>query len=75
MQLADLVIEQPQQAVELVQTYESILGFEGVISTAVSQFERSCLALSEEGWQLKRVSHRGSLVFPDAVIVAVYAKE
>jgi hypothetical protein len=75
MQLADLVIDQSEEAVrQLVNTYESVLGLDGMFVTAVSQFERDCLALSEEGWQLKRVSHRGSIVFPAAVVVATYEK-
>ena len=75
MQLADLAIDQSQEAVQqLVHTYESVLGLDGMFITAVSQFERDCLTLSEEGWQLKRVSHQGSIVFPDAVVVATYQK-
>lgn len=75
MQVADSAIEQLQQAEEqLVLTYERVLNADGVFRSAVSQFESECLTLVEEGWQLKRVSHRGSLIFPEAVVVAIYEK-
>lgn len=75
MQLADLMIDQPQQQTQqLVRNYEHTLDLEGAFVNAESQFERDCLALVEEGWQLKLVSHRGTIVAPRAVVVATYEK-
>ena len=70
MQLADLTIDQPQQQTEqLVRTYVNILDAEGTSVAAVSQFESDCLVLVEEGWRLKQVSHR------ETMVVAMYEKE
>ncbi len=75
MQLADLTIEPSQEEIQrLVCTYEDISDAEGTVETAVAQFEHACLKLLTEGWQLKRVSHRGSIVAPYVAIVAIYEK-
>jgi hypothetical protein len=75
MHVADLVIDQtlPQKQ-QLVRTYEGALDQENMFVTAESKFERDCLTLSEDGWRLKLVSQRGSIVFPHTV-VATYEKE
>ncbi len=73
MQLADLTIDQPQQQTQqLIRTYEGALDLEGVFASAESQFEMQSLAMVEDGWQLKRVSHRGTIVSPRLSVVAVY---
>lgn len=75
MQLADLTIEQSQQAGEqLVSTYKGVLNVDGMFISASRQFESESLTLLEEGWQLKRVSHRGTLLSPEALVVAIYEK-
>jgi hypothetical protein len=75
MHVADLVIDRPQQQLQqLVRTYESALDLNNTLVTAESKFEHDCLALLEDGWRLKLVSHRGSIVLPHAV-VASYEKE
>jgi hypothetical protein len=75
MQLADLVIDPSQQAgQQLVRTYESARNLDGTYSSAESQFEHDCLALLEEGWQLKGVNHRGSIVMPCMAVVATYIR-
>jgi hypothetical protein len=75
MQLADLTIDQPQQQTEqLVRTYTNILNADGDTVEAVNQFESECQVLLEEGWRLKQVSHKGSIMVPQAII-ATYAKE
>ena len=75
MQVADLVIDQSQQQTrQLVRTYEGTFGLDDTFVSAASKFEHDCLILSEDGWRLKQVSHRGSIVFPHAV-VATYEKE
>ena len=75
MHVADLVIDQPQQQIQqLVRTYESALDADNTLVTAESKFECDCLALSEDGWQLKLVSHWGSIVFPHTVVIARYEK-
>ena len=74
MHVADLVIDQPQQQTQqLVRIYEGTLDLDTTFVTAESMFERDCLALSEDGWRLKLVSHRGSIVFTYGV-VATYEK-
>jgi len=74
MYVADLVIDQPKtQTEQLVRTYESALDWDNTFVTAESKFERDCLTLTEEGWQLKLVSHRGSIILPHTV-VARYEK-
>lgn len=75
MQLADLTIDQPQQETQqLVRAYEGALDLDGTFVTAESQFERDSLGMTVEGWQLKVVSHRGSIVSPGVVVVATYEK-
>jgi hypothetical protein len=75
MHLADLVIDRPQrQLQQLVRTYESALDLDNTLVTAESKFEHDSLTLAEDGWRLKLVSHRGSIVSPH-VVVATYAKE
>ena len=75
MQLADLTIDQPQQQTQqLVRSYEHTFDLEGAFVNAESQFERETIALVEDGWQLKQVSHRGTIVAPRAVVVATYEK-
>ena len=74
MHVADLTIDQPQEQIEqLLRTYENTFDQDGAVVTAVSQFESECLVLLEEGWRLKQVSHRGSIVSPHSV-VATYAR-
>jgi hypothetical protein len=74
MHVADLVIDQPKpQTQQLVRTYEGVPGPDTTFVTVESQFERDCLILSEDGWRLKLVSHRGSIVLPHTV-VARYEK-
>ncbi len=74
MHVADLVIDQPQQQTQqLVRTYEGTLDLDNTFVTAESRFEHDCLALAEDGWRLKLVSHRGSIVFTHTV-VATYEK-
>ena len=69
MHVADLVIDQPTpQMQQLVRTYESALDLDDTFVTAESKFERDCLTLSEEGWRLKLVSHRGSIVLPHTIV-------
>ncbi|HEY0754387.1 MAG TPA: hypothetical protein VGD98_10525 [Ktedonobacteraceae bacterium] len=73
MQLADLTIDQPQQQTQqLMRVYESLFLVDDVFVSAESQFEKDGLALAEGGWQLKQVSHRGTIVSPRATVVAVY---
>ncbi|MEO7020982.1 MAG: hypothetical protein ABI234_12580 [Ktedonobacteraceae bacterium] len=75
MHVVDLTIDQPQQSMQqLVRTYENILSLEGASVSAVSQFESEGLTLLEEGWQLKLVSHRGSMLVPQIMVVATYEK-
>lgn len=75
MQLADLTIEQPQQQTQqLIRTYEGQFDLEGAFASAESQFEQESLSMVEDGWQLKQVSHRGTIVSPRASVVAVYAR-
>ncbi len=75
MQLADLTIDQAREQVQqLVCVYENTLDLAGTFETAASQFERACHTLVEEGWRLKQVSHRGSILSPQAAIVATYEK-
>ena len=64
MQVVDLEIEQ-----HLVRTYETILDV-----TAEAQFELEGQSLAEEGWQLKQVSQRGTIVSPAFAIIAAYRK-
>lgn len=74
MHVADLVIDQPQQQTEqLIRVYENTFDQEGAAVAAISQFESECLVLLDEGWRLKQVSHRGSIVSPRSVI-ATYEK-
>jgi hypothetical protein len=73
MQLADLMID-PQQAQQLIRTYEGLVDLEGVFTSAESQFEQESLALVEEGWQLKQVSHRGTIVSPSVAVIATYER-
>jgi hypothetical protein len=54
-------------------TFENTISADNTFVTAESQFERDCLALLEDGWQLKLVSHWGSIVRPHTV-VARYEK-
>jgi hypothetical protein len=69
MHVADLVIDQPKsQTQQIVRTYKSTLDLDNTSVTAESNFERDCLTLTEEGWQLKLVSHWGSIVHPHTVI-------
>jgi hypothetical protein len=69
MHVADLVIDQPKsQTQQIVRTYKSALDLDNMFVAAESKFERDCLALAEEGWQLKLVSHWGSIVLPHTVI-------
>jgi hypothetical protein len=73
MQLADLMIDPSQQTgQQLVRTYESARDLDGTFVSAESQFEHDCLSLLEEGWQLKGVSHRGSIVVPCVAVIATY---
>lgn len=75
MQLADLTIDQPQiQTQQLIHTYEGQLDLEGVFASAESQFERESLSMVEDGWQLKQVSHRGTIVSPRVVVIATYER-
>jgi hypothetical protein len=75
MHVADLVIDQSQQQIQqLVRTYEGTFGLDNTFVSAEGKFEHDCLTLSEDGWRLKQVSHRGSIVFLHA-IVARYEKE
>ncbi len=75
MHVADLVIDQPKsQTQQIVRTYESTLDLDNTCVTAESKFERDCLTLTEEGWQLKLVSHWGSIVLPHTVVIARYEK-
>ncbi|HET8841784.1 MAG TPA: hypothetical protein VFN35_09970 [Ktedonobacteraceae bacterium] len=75
MHLADPMIEQTQQAGEqLVSTYKRVLNADGMFVSAISQFESEHFILAEAGWQLKRVSHQGSIVFPTSVVIAIYEK-
>lgn len=74
MHVADLVIDRPQQQLEqLVRKYESAMDVDNMLVTAESRFEQDCSVLVEDGWQLKLVSHWGSIVAPYAV-VATYEK-
>jgi len=74
MYVADLVIDRPQEQLEqLVRKYEGTVGADGVLVSAEQRFEQDCLALVEDGWQMKLVSHWGSIVAPYAV-VATYVK-
>jgi len=74
MHVADLVIDRPQQQLEqLVRRYESALDLDNTLVTAESRFEQDCFSLVEDGWQLKLVSHWGSIVLPYAV-VATYER-
>ncbi len=74
MQLADLEIDQLQtQTQQTERTYADILDQDGAWTSAESQFEQDCVAMLVEGWQLKLVSHRGSIIAPQTV-VAIYAK-
>ena len=76
MHVADQVIDRPQseQLLEqLVRKYESAVDADNMLVTAESKFEQDCQALVEDGWQLKLVSHWGSIVLPYAV-VATYQK-
>ncbi len=75
MQLADLMIDEPQtQTQQLIRTYEARLDQAGVVTSAESQFEQESLAMVEEGWQLKQVSHRGTIVSPRVAVVAIYER-
>jgi hypothetical protein len=75
MQLADLTIDQPQQQTqELIRTYEGMFDLDGVFASAESQFEQESLVMVEDGWQLKQVSHRGTIVSPRVAVVAVYER-
>ena len=73
MQLADLMID-PQQAQQLIRTYEGLVDLEGVSTSAESQFEQESLAMLEDGWQLKLVSHRGTIVSPRVAVMATYER-
>lgn len=73
MQLADLTIDQPQTQ-QLVRTYEGMFDLEGVFASAESQFEQESLSMVEDGWQLKQVSHRGTIVTPRVAVVAIYER-
>lgn len=75
MQLADLAIDQPQQALQrLVRTYDSAFSYDGTFVAAETQLERDCFSMTEEGWRLKKVSHRGSIVSPSMVVIATYER-
>ena len=74
MQLADPMIDQPQQTQQFIQTYEGMFDLEGVFSSAESQFEQESLALAADGWQLKQVSHRGTIVSPRLAVIATYER-
>ena len=75
MQLADLMIDQPQeQTQQLIRTYESLFDLEGVLASAESQFEQEHLVMVEDGWQLKQVSYRGTIVSPRLAAVAIYER-
>ncbi len=75
MQLADLTIEESQQQTQqFIRTYEGVLDLEGVFASAESQFEQESLSMVEDGWQLKQVSHRGTVVSPRTVVVATYER-
>ena len=75
MQLADPMIDQPQQETqELIRTYEGLFSVTGAFTSAESQFEQESLALVEEGWQLKQVSHRGTIVSPRLAVIATYGR-
>jgi len=75
MQLADPMIDQPQQQTQqLIRTYEGVFNLEGVFSSAESQFEQESLSMVEEGWQLKQVSHRGTIISPRVAVVAIYER-
>jgi len=75
MQLADLTVEEPQtQTQQLIRTYEARLDPAGALLSAESQFEQESLVMVEEGWQLKQVSHRGTIVAPRVAVVAVYER-
>jgi hypothetical protein len=75
MHVVDLIIDQPQQSIQqLVRTYAHIFALDGTAVSAESQFEHEGLALLEEGWQLKVVSHRGSMLMPQEKVVATYEK-
>lgn len=74
MQLADLTIDQPQQTQQLIHTYEGMFDLEGAFTSAESQFEQESLALVEEGWQLKQVSHQGTIVSPRLAVIATYER-
>lgn len=75
MQLADLTIDQPQQQTQqLVRTYEGMFDLEGAFASAESRFEQDSLDMVEEGWQLRQVSHRGTLVSPRIAVVAIYER-
>lgn len=73
MQLADLTIDQPQTQ-QLVRTYEGMFDLEGVFASAESLFEQESLSMVEDGWQLKQVSHRGTIVTPRVAVVAIYER-
>ncbi len=75
MQFADLMIDQSQQEMQqLVYTYEGARDLEGVFVSAESLFEHDSQRLFEEGWLLKAVSHRGSILSPCLAVVATYKK-
>jgi hypothetical protein len=75
MYAVDLIIDQPQQSIQqLVRTYARNFALDGTTVSAVSQFEHEGLTLLEEGWQLKVVSHRGSMALPQEKVVATYEK-
>ena len=73
MQLADPTIDQPQTQ-QLMRTYEGMFDLEGVFTSAESQFEQESLAMVEDGWQLKQVSHRGTIVSPRVSVIATYER-
>jgi len=76
MQVADLTIDQPQsETQQLVRTYEGLFDLESVFTSAESQFEQESLAMVEEGWQLKQVSHRGTIVSPCVAVIAIYERQ
>jgi hypothetical protein len=74
MQLADLTIDQPQQTQQVVRTYEGMFDLEGLFTSAESLFEQESLAMVEDGWQLKLVSHQGTIVSPRLAITATYER-
>ncbi len=75
MHAIDLIVDQPQQSTEqLIRTYRTLLEQDGAFVSAVSQFEQEGHTLAEEGWQLKLVSHKGSMLEPRTVVLATYER-